>query len=59
MQKIGVWAGVFMSIGSKGTVIRELFSAVTIGLSFQTQIGETSVKRIRARLRRMNDKGEN
>ena len=35
-----------MSIGSKGTVI-ELFSAVTIGLSFQTQIGEISVKRIR------------
>ena len=59
MQKIGVWAGVFMSIGSKGTVISELFSAVTIGLSFQTQIGEISVKRIRARLRRMNDKGEN
>ena len=37
-----------MSIGSKGTVISELFSAVTIGLSFQTQIGEISVKRIRA-----------
>ena len=30
MQKIGVWAGVFMRIGSKGTVIG-LFSAVTIG----------------------------
>ena len=29
MQKTGVWAGVFMSIGSKGTLI-ELFSAVTI-----------------------------
>ena len=41
MQKIGVWAGVFMSIGSKGTVIRELFSAVTIGLSFQTQAAVT------------------
>ena len=37
-----------MSIGSKGTVISELFSAVTIGLSFQTQIGEISVKTIRA-----------
>ena len=48
MQKIGVWARVFMSIGSKGTVISELFSAVTIGLSFQTQIGEISFKGIRA-----------
>ena len=47
MQKTGVWAGVFMSIGSKGTEISELFSTVTIGLSFQTQIGEMSVKRIR------------
>ena len=48
MQKIGVWAGVFMSIGSKGTVIN-LFSAVKV-LSFQTQIEEISVKRIRATL---------
>ena len=31
MQKTGVWAGVFMSIGSKGTEISELFSTVTIG----------------------------
>ena len=37
-----------MSIGSKGIVTCELFSAVTIGLSFQTQIGEISVKGIRA-----------
>ena len=43
--------GVFMSIGSKGTVI-ELFSAVTVTVTvpFQTQIGEISVKRIRATL---------
>ena len=38
-----------MSIGSKGTVISELFSAVTIGFVLpNTQIGEMSVKRIRA-----------
>ena len=36
-----------MSIGSKGTVI-ELFWAMTIGFAFQTQIGEISIKRIRA-----------
>ena len=46
-----------MSIGSKGTVIK-LFSAGTIGFSFQTQIEEISVKRIRA-TRRMNNKGQN
>ena len=34
MQKIGVWAGVLMSMGLKGTVISELFSAVTIGFVF-------------------------
>ena len=38
-----------MSIGSKGTVIGELFSAVTIGFVLPyTQMGEMSVKRIRA-----------
>ena len=45
MKKIGVWAGAFMSIGSKGTVM-ELFSAVTIGFALP-KIGEISAKRIR------------
>ena len=47
MQKIGVWAGVFMSKGSKGTVI-ELFSAVTIRFVLPNTNQEISVKRIRA-----------
>ena len=46
MQKIGVWAGVFMSMGSKGTVIK-LLSAVTIGFALPNTNREISVKRIR------------
>ena len=37
-----------MSIGSKGTVISELFSAVTIGFVLPNTNRELSVKRIRA-----------